>query len=242
MDRIPECHKITSLSITRQSFFIWKPYTDWYRLRLTGMPYDQPGFATRLTWSGMALIKDYMTTHHPPVHQIELRINQVSELFNSMDPTPFPNRNLDKDAEDFLEEWALEFPANSQFRVVVHMGQMPADDPTRLITDAIHNYFSYKAVRSRRKLRVLMLEGRAAMLIGIAFLALCLIGADLLAVYTVNTLSRLLKESLLIGGWVALWRPLQIFLYDWWPIVRRMKIYRNLGKATVHVTPGHARA
>ncbi len=182
-----------------------------------------------------------MPARHPPVQQIELRINQLSELFNSMDPTPFPHRNLDKDAEDFLEQWALEYSANSHFRVVVHVAQRTADDPTTLITAAIHHYFSDKAVRSRRMLRVLMLEGRAAMLIGVSFLLLCLIGADLLTVYTVNAFSRLLKESLLIGGWVAMWRPLQIFLYDWWPIVRRMRIYRNLGKATVHVVQGDLR-
>jgi len=47
----------------------------------------------------------------------------------------------------------------------------------------------------------------------------------------------LLKESLLIGGWVAMWRPMQIFLYEWWPIVRRGRIYRNLGRAIVNVVP-----
>jgi hypothetical protein len=26
--------------------------------------------------------------------------------------------------------------------------------------------------------------------------------------------STLAKESLLVGGWVAMWRPLQIFLYE----------------------------
>jgi len=26
------------------------------------------------------------------------------------------------------------------------------------------------------------------------------------------------RESLLVGGAVAPWRPLEIFLYDWWPI------------------------
>jgi hypothetical protein len=41
-------------------------------------------------------------------------------------------------------------------------------------------------------------------MIGIAFLALCLFAADLLVAFTTNTFFRLLKESLLIGGWVAM--------------------------------------
>jgi hypothetical protein len=37
-----------------------------------------------------------------------------------MDPTPFHHRNLDADAEEFLENWALEFPQNSHFRKKVY--------------------------------------------------------------------------------------------------------------------------
>ena len=179
--------------------------------------------------------------NQPSVHQIELRIVKLAELFNSMDPTPFHHRNLDTDAEEFLETWALEFSRNSHFRIVVHIEQMPEDDPAPLVAEAIHNYFNYKAVRSRRKLRLLLLEGRASLLIGLGFLALCLLSADILAAsFSNNTFLRLLTESLLIGGWVAMWRPMQIFLYEWWPIVRRGAIYRNLGRANVHVVAAKA--
>ncbi len=179
-----------------------------------------------------------MNHHQSPVHQIELRVVKLAELFNSMDPTPFHHRNLDTNAEEFLETWALEFPQDSQFRIVVHIEQMPTDNPTSLVAQAIHNYFEYKSVRSKRRLRLLMREGRASLLIGLSCLALCLLAADILAAnFQDSTFLRLLRESLLIGGWVAMWRPTQIFLYEWWPIVRRGKIYRNLSHASVHVVP-----
>ena len=179
-----------------------------------------------------------MTKTHPPIHQIELRIVKLSELFNSMDPTPFHHRNLDMDAEEFLESWALEFPQDSHFKIIVHIEQMPQEDPSELVTEAIHNYFEYKSERAKRNLSQLLFEGRVSLMIGLGFLALCLLGADILAAgFADNTFLRLLKESLLIGGWVAMWRPMQIFLYEWWPIVRRGRIYRNLGRAIVHVVP-----
>lgn len=183
-----------------------------------------------------------MKSSHAPVHQIELRIASLSELFNSMDPTPFHHRDLDRDAVEFLESWALEFPPASHFRIIVHTENMPLDDPTPLVSEAIRNYFDYKSVLALRNLRLLLIEGRTSLVIGIGFLALCLLGADLLATFTTNTLLRLLKESLVIGGWVAMWRPLQIFLYEWWPIVRRRKIYRNLGHANVQVLPAKAQS
>ena len=178
-----------------------------------------------------------MKKSHPPVHQIELRVVELPDLFNSMDPTPFHHRDLDTDAEKFLESWAQEFPPDSHFRIVVHIEKMPQEDPAPLVAEAIHNHFEYKAVLAKRSLRQLLLEGRTSLLIGIGFLALCLIAADLLSGFASNTFLKLLKESLIIGGWVAMWHPLRIFLYGWWPIVRKGRIYRNLARASVHVTP-----
>ena len=181
-----------------------------------------------------------MKKTHPPVHQIEMRIAELSQLFNSMDPTPFHHRDLDTNADRFLESWALEFPHDSHFRVIVHIEKMPADDPTALVAEAIHNHFAYKATLAKRSLRTLLLEGRTSLLVGLGFLALCLLGAELLASFAVNPFLKVLKESLIIGGWVAMWRPMQIFLHEWWPIVRRTRIYLNLSRALVHVTPVNA--
>ena len=176
-----------------------------------------------------------MKKSHPPVHQIELRVVELPELFNSMDPTPFHRRDLDPNAEKFLESWAQEFPPDSHFRIIVHIEKMPPEDPAPLVAEAIHNHFEYKSVLTKRSLRLLLLEGRTSLLIGLGFLALCLIAADLLSGFASNTFLRLLKESLLIGGWVAMWRPMQIFLYEWWPIVHKRRIYHCLRRANVLV-------
>jgi len=183
-----------------------------------------------------------MNKSRPPVHQIELYIVELSALFNSMDPTPFHHRDLDADAREFLESWAVEFPQGSHFQIVVHIENMPQEDPAPLVTEAIHNYFEYKSALVKRNLRVLLLEGRISLLIGLSFLALCLLGADVLSDFASNTFLRVLKESLTIFGWVAMWRPIQIFLYDWWPLVRRRRIYQNLQRASVHVLPGSRKA
>lgn len=179
-----------------------------------------------------------MSSTQTPVHQIELRIDELSALFNSMDPTPFRHRDLDPEARNFLESWALEYPQGSRFIILVHIENMPVDDPEPLVADAIHNFFQYKATQSRRNLRLLLREGRISMAIGLCFLAACLVGADALTGHTGNVFLRVLKESLMIFGWVAMWQPVQIVLYDWWPLVRRGRIYRQLQHARVKVLPG----
>ncbi len=179
-----------------------------------------------------------MTNVQHPVHRIELRVQEIAQLFNSMDPTPFQHKDLDRDAEDFIESWALEFPQDSRFHITVHLGQMPPQDPTALVAEAIHNYFDYKSELARRGVRLLLLEGRTSLMIGIAFLVLCLLAAEMLATFASGTFLKILRESLTIGGWVAMWRPMQIFLYEWWPLARRRRIYRSLSRAQVQVLQG----
>ena len=183
-----------------------------------------------------------MTRAHSDIHRIELRLDELSQLFNSMDPTPFHNKDLDRDAEEFIESWALEFPQESRFRITVHLAHMPAEDPTQVVSDAIRNYFTYKAELSRRMVRVLLREGRTALLIGVAFLSACLLLADLLTLLAQGTFLKIVRESLTIGGWVAMWRPMQIFLYEWWPLMRRSRIYHNLAAAHVRVLQDEKRA
>ena len=180
-----------------------------------------------------------MKSTQRPVHQISLRLHDVWQLFNSMDPTPFLHRDLDPDAEEFIESWALEFPSASRFEITIHLQQMPAEgDPTALVAEALHNYYEYKAELARRELKQLMRQGRVSLLIGLAFVAACLFAAEAIGNFASGTFLNIARESLTIGSWVALWRPLQIFLYDWWPVTHRQGIYRKLGRAHVHVLQG----
>ena len=79
-----------------------------------------------------------------------------------MDPTPFFERDLDADAEEYIESWALEYPGDSRFRIIVHLGEMPNEDPVPIVATGIHNYFNYKAVLAKRHVRTLLVEGSAA--------------------------------------------------------------------------------
>jgi len=180
---------------------------------------------------------------HKPVHRIELRLRELSQLFNSLDPTPFHEKDLDPDAEQFIESWALEFAPDSRLQIVVHLERQPADvDAEGLVSTAIRNFFAYKAELKRRELRLLLREGRISLTVGLSFLAACLLAANLVSNVIVGPYLQIVREGLTIGGWVAMWRPLQIFLYEWWPLVRRRRVYHNLATAQVRVAPARGAA
>lgn len=171
-----------------------------------------------------------------PVHHLELRVSELMQLFNSLDPTPFLNRDLDRAAETYIENWAAEFPPDSRLQITIRLERFPADgNPTVLMTEAVHHHFDYRADLTRNELRQLLRRGRTSLLIGLSFVAVCLVSADLIAQYGAGHVSTIARESLTIIGWVAMWRPVEIFLYDWWPLLRKIHVYRNLRYARVRV-------
>src|SRR4029453_17993521 len=92
-----------------------------------------------------------------------------------------------------------------------------------------------RAMASRRRLRQLFRVGRISLAIGITSLALSLVAGDFAAKLLRNAFGELLRESLLIGGWVAMWRPMEMFLYDWWPIRSEAKLLDRLSEMPVRI-------
>lgn len=172
-------------------------------------------------------------------HHLELRVHELAQLFNSMDPTPFHSKDLDREAEAFIETWARGLSPKSPLHLTIHLQHMPPEgDPSTLVMGAIHHHFADKADLVRRDLSDLFWQGRTSLLIGLAFVALCLLAADFIGQAGVSTAHTIARESLTIVGWVAMWRPMQLFLYDWWPLARRIGTYRALARAHVKVVQG----
>jgi hypothetical protein len=44
------------------------------------------------------------------------------QLFNSMDSSPFVERDLDAGAEEFITSWARELPSERELELVIHHG------------------------------------------------------------------------------------------------------------------------
>ncbi len=153
-----------------------------------------------------------------------------------LDPFPFRERDLDSEAEAFIVEWARELPRGVPISIVVHL---PPDEARTSeaagLPDAIRGYFTLRARALSAELSELFRVGRISLTIGIIVLALCLGIAGLIAEPRLESLGSLAAEGLLILGWVALWRPMEIFLYDWWPIAGQRRLYQRLATAGISV-------
>ena len=168
---------------------------------------------------------------------IELHLRDSAQLFNSMDPSPFHERDLDKEAEEFIFEYARELPPDSRLEIVIHVdttAQSPESPQT--VQGAIASHFRRRSDGISRQLRQLFRQGRASLAIGLSCVVATVLGSELvIRLMGEGAGATIIRESLLIGGWVAMWRPMEIFLYDWWPIRNQRRIYDRLASAEVDV-------
>jgi hypothetical protein len=165
---------------------------------------------------------------------IEVKLQDLDQFFNTMDPSPFHKKDLDDDLEEFIVSWATEYPLHGPIRLVVHLENPSGPDVQSVIERAVHNYFAYKTDLNQREFKQLLREGRLSLLIGLSFLTICLSGAEMAKRFQIPGAS-IVEASLTIAGWVAMWHPMDIYLYGWWPLRRAGKVYRKLSTTPVEV-------
>lgn len=169
---------------------------------------------------------------------IKVHVGDLNQLFNAMDPAPFRERDLDPNAEEFIVGWARELHHDRPIALVVHLDRQPSPDDAAVLKDPIREFFKQRALATRRKLRQLFRVGRRSLVIGLVVVAASVLVGDLLAsALQATRFGGVVRESLLIGGWVAMWRPLEIFLYDWWPIRAEAGLYDRLSSMPVRIEP-----
>ena len=170
---------------------------------------------------------------------IALQVEKVGQLFDTLDPMPFRERDLDRAAEEYIVSWARELPRTAPIRILIHMPAAEASaDHGQMLEQAVGRYFRYRADILSKDLKELFRVGRYSLCVGLVVLAACITsGRMIVRAPWSGEFGALLQEGLIILGWVANWRPIEIFLYDWWPVVRHRNLLRRLAGAEIVITP-----
>lgn len=166
---------------------------------------------------------------------IEVKLHDVRQIFNSLDPAPFLEKDLDENAQAYIVDAAREFHLKTPLKLVLYLPEAQVLDATKHLPDAVHNYFSYRADIAQKEFKYTLRLGRWTLLVGLLFLISCISLSELTAQLDQSTVVRILQEGLLISGWVAMWRPMQIFLYDWWPLRMQRQLLEKLQQIPVEI-------
>lgn len=174
--------------------------------------------------------------------QIDLRVDDPQQLLDMLDPFPFRERGLDGEVDEYVREHALDVPPDVALTIAIHL---PASEVERSLAQSLpavfRQHFEHQAERRSHDLTGLFAQGRKALVIGLIVLGLCLlIGQSLVNLFPDSRLAGVVMEGLVILGWVANWRPMEIFLFDWWPLVQERRLSRRLAHAPVRVVAHQA--
>lgn len=151
-----------------------------------------------------------------------------------MDPSPLREKDLDPKVEEFIVSWGRELPRKAVLSLTVRVQQETCEAETSEIADATHGFFAQRTAVSERQLRQLFRIGRVSLGIATIFLSVSIVAGEFL-VSSTSGFGRTVGGTLEIGGWVAMWRPLSIFLYEWWPLAADIRLFRRLAHMPIEV-------
>ena len=144
---------------------------------------------------------------------IEIYIRTRAQLFDSLDPSPFHERSLDRNADSYILECAGEHPSQEQLHLIIHapenLGPYLAD-----MTQAIHIHYRFAHAQAYRRHRRKMHAARVTLLVGSVIFIVSLALFVLLGDWIDTPLGLGIGEGLLVLGWVALWRPIDLLLFE----------------------------
>jgi hypothetical protein len=166
--------------------------------------------------------------------EITLRLLNINELLRS----PFSlsrKRILKSDAEEFIVEEAEALRRKDAINMKINLALSEVkhkDD----IAPAIHKHFCYRREQSTKKYKRILQYGLRTLFIALGLLAVIFTLTEI-AIWFMpdNRFVLFIRVSLIILGWVALWRPMELLLYDLYPIKRKINLFRRLEHSNVQV-------
>lgn len=165
---------------------------------------------------------------------IEINLEYLRQLFDERDPTPFREKDLDDDAVEYIVSSAVEISTSKLGKLRIKTMQHFNPDAEAVVIAAIKEYFGYREEMVRRKIRETLNTGFKSLTIGLIFLSVAIAGSQM-AGQTIDYTGYFLKEFLLLLGWVSMWKPINIFLYEWWPLLEIKNVYKKLRSIPIEV-------
>jgi hypothetical protein len=164
-------------------------------------------------------------------YDMTLHLEDVRDLFSTPAPDPFSANVRYTSGIDEVITILKPTVLRKKTRATLYLPlEQDAPDTTRRLTDAVRRYCLARIADKKNDMASLRWQGLKALQSGMPFLAVCLFvstfaeGSNALP----ELAKRVLGEGFLIAGWVALFHPIELLIYDWWPHNRQIHLYQNL--------------
>lgn len=163
---------------------------------------------------------------------IEVAIDDARSLFNPLDPAPYKVRDLNASLERYLLSSARELSAFKRIQIQFQLADPETSEfNAEVITEAIRNHFRYELHLQRKEFLSLLKRGPLFLSVGLSILISSILFGKNVILPNSPELTQIVQEGIGILGWVSMWKPVELLLYDWYPLLERSKLYRKIDQA-----------
>ena len=164
-------------------------------------------------------------------YDFTLHLDNLGQFFSVPEPDPFvPHARFDPGIDTIIGELKPKALIRQvRTTIVLPPNQIKPDAETQL-REALVQYCRHRIRQNRQDLISLRWQGIKALQNGLIFLGTCLLLSTLFenAEALQDWVRRLGSEGFLIAGWVSLWHPIEILLYEWWPFSRQIHMHESI--------------
>jgi len=166
----------------------------------------------------------------PGTLEVRVELERLSELFQAPEPDPLAGRPHADSGLDRILNQLRPGPRRSVRATIVLPATERAPDIEPRCRAALREYCALRMTRIANDQASLRQEGYATLWRGLVFLALCLLAMRMVGepAFLHPRIAHFTYEGLVIAGWVALWYPLDVLLYQRWPLAREERLHAAL--------------
>lgn len=192
------------------------------------------------TFEGSAL-GERMSEHRKnrQTQQVALRLARLEELLVPPEPDPLAGRFEERSGvERILDTLRSQNTGRlDAIEATLVLDEQPTPDVRHTVDTALAALWRHQDGRLGEQLVTIRRDGLRALGKGILFMLVCMaisaIGGRITALP--DLVRGLVSEGFIIAGWVALWHPMELLLYEWWPVARDRRLYRLVAAMTYTV-------
>ena len=166
-------------------------------------------------------------------------MDNIRQLFDHRDPNSFIEKDLDDDAVEYIVSSAQEISPKKVGLLRIVISEKFGEEISFSLKKAVSDYFMYQAHITEKKVKTIFKVGFKSLFIGLCFFSIAvLLSKSISHSLPDGFLGDFVKEGFLLLGWVSMWKPINIFLYEWWPLIdlkRTFIILTNVRLEVCHV-------
>ena len=178
------------------------------------------------------IMRLHKSKKHGTSATVNIHVRDLAQMFNSFDPSPFWDRDLDREAAEFIEDEFSDKRSADRWHLHVYARERLASAGD--LRAAVTRYYTRMATAMQMRLREQLRVGEIALLAGVGIFTLCISLRGILA-SAIHLLPVAVDQGLIVLAWIALWRPIEVLAYGWVPLYRKLKLYKRLAAMQVTV-------